>query len=99
MKAVNMFGELLTDSALLFLRRIVKLLESLGNVDSSGRQRITVDAITAGTTLPAVTTVTTVSTVSSVTNIAAIAGLDQRQFADQSRIAYNTGIRSNLNFS
>lgn len=71
------------------LRRVVKLLESSGNVDVGNRQRITLDLITSGLTLSAVTT---------VTNVTSIGGLDHRQFIDQARTAYNTGIRSQLVF-
>jgi len=84
-----------SEVGLILLRRMVHLLESSGNVDIANRQRIALDSITAGTTLPAVTTVTTVST---VTNLATLAGYDQRQFHDVARIAYNTGPRAQLNF-
>lgn len=87
------------NDATVLLRRIVKLLESSGNVDAGTRQRVTVDSITAGQPIGTVTAVTTVTTVSSVTNIAALAGWDQRMFADPARTAYNTGIRSALIFS
>lgn len=90
------------DESIPFLRRIVKLLEASANVDVGNRQRINVDSITAGTTLPTVTTVGTVTTVTNavgVGNVATIAGLGQQQFADTSRICYNTGLRSKLIFS
>ena len=80
------------DDTVLLLRRIVKLLEASANVDVANRQRIIVDALAGGMTLGAVTTV------SSVSNLAAIAGLDQRQFHDMARTAYNTGVRAQLNF-
>lgn len=101
MTAINLLGDLANDDTVKLLRRAVKLLEASGNVDVANRQRIVLDAITAGLTLAAVTTVTgvtTVSTVSSVTNVAAVAGLDQRQFHETNRIAYNTGMRSALKF-
>lgn len=93
------------DDQITLLRRIVKLLESTAATDVAQRQRITLDAITAGVSLPTVaavttvTTVTTVSTVSSVTNLAAVNGWNQQMFADPARTAYNTGIRSQLTFS
>jgi hypothetical protein len=98
------------DDQIILLRRIVKLLESQAATDTAQRQRITVDAITAGTTLPTVTTVgtvssitagtiTTVGTVSVVTNIAAINGWNQQMFVDPARTAYNTGIRAQLTFA
>jgi hypothetical protein len=87
------------DNQITLLRRIVKLLESTAATDVAQRQRITLDAITAGVTLPAVTTVTTVTTVGSVTNLAAVNGWNQQMFADPARTAYNTGIRAQLTFS
>jgi hypothetical protein len=95
------------DDQIILLRRIVKLLESQAATDTAQRQRITVDAITAGTTLPTVTTVGTVSaitagtitTVGAVTNIAAINGWNQQMFVDPARNAYNTGIRRWLTFA
>ena len=95
------------DDQITLLRRIVKLLESTAAADVAQRQRITVDAITAGTTLPTVTTVGTVSTitagtittVSTVSNIAALNGWNQQMFVDPARTAYNTGPRARLTFS
>lgn len=93
-----------TDDLLRMLSRIVKLLESNAVVDQQQRQRLTLDSITAGVTLPTVTGVTTVttlttcSTVTSVTNIAANAGMDREQYINIARTAYNTGIRTQLQF-
>lgn len=93
-----------TDDLLRMLSRIVKLLESNSIVDQQQRQRLTLDSITAGVTLPTVTGVTTVttlttcSTVTSVTNIAANAGMDREQYINIARTAYNTGIRTQLQF-
>lgn len=94
-----------TDDLLRMLSRIVKLLESNAVVDQQQRQRLTLDSITAGVTLPTVTGVTTVttlttcSTVTSVTNIAANAGMDREQYINIARTAYNTGIRTQLQFT
>lgn len=97
MATVNLLGGLAleetakdTGYTLAFLRRMCRLLESSGNVDSANRQRVTVDFVTPGLTLTAVTT---------VTNLVAIAGVDHRQFQDGARTAYNTGPRANLIFS
>lgn len=90
--AVNTQSLALDDTVIL-LRRIVKLLEASSNADIANRQRIVLDAITAGLTLSAITTVSTVS------NLATQAGLDQRQFHDGARVAYNTGVRAGLVFS
>jgi hypothetical protein len=95
MVEINLLEGVAEDDTVKLLRRAVKLLEASGNVDIGNRQRMTLDFITAGLTLAAVTTVTTVTT---VTNVAATAGLDQRQFHETSRIAYNTGMRAALKF-
>lgn len=92
----NLMGDLANDDTVLLLRRIVKLLEVSANADAGNRQRVNIDNISTGLTLTALTTVTTVST---VTNTAAVGGLDHRQFIDQARAAYNTGIRAGLIFS
>lgn len=90
------------DDQIILLRRIVKLLETTAAADSAQRQRFTLDAVTAGVTLPTVTsvgTVTTVTTVSTVTNVSQLAGYDQRLYVDWARTAYNTGIRAALTFT
>ena len=93
-----------TEESIILLRRLIKLLESQSACDIGNRQRIALDTIPAGVTLPTVSTVTTVSTVSNIsagtlTNIIALAGADQRQFIDISRTNYNTGIRGRLTFT
>jgi hypothetical protein len=85
-----------SEESIVFLRRIAKILENQQAVDPQQRQRITLDSITAGVTLP---TVTTVTTVSAVTNIAGLFSWNQQILADPARTAYNTGIRSALTFS
>lgn len=97
------------NETIIWLRRAVKLLESSSTVDAANRQRITVDAITANTTLPTVTTVTTVSTVTAVTAItnALPAGTNSLGYigmisdtrTDLTRNTYANGIRRNLIFS
>ena len=85
------------------LMRLVKLMESNAVVDAAQRQRISVDAIAAGVSLPtvsavtAVTTVTTVTTVGSVTNIAATAGMDREQYINIAKQTYS-GLRAQLSF-
>jgi hypothetical protein len=56
-----------TDDGIVYLRRMVKLMESQANVDAANRQRISLDTIPAGVTLPTVTNVGTVGVVSSIT--------------------------------
>ena len=97
----------------LLLQRICDLLEPVATQDQANRQRISVDAITAGTTLPAVTTVTTVGTVSTITggtittitnpvpvgNMATWGGGNPEwQMMDLARHSYNVAIRSQLTF-
>jgi len=77
----------------MILRRILKVLETLSVVDPQQRQRITLDSITGALTL---STVTTVGTVTSVTNVATIAGMNDEQYINIARTAYNTGIRQHL---
>ncbi len=75
-----------TDESILYLRRMVKLMESQAVVDSQMRQRIVVDI------MPSVTI-----TSGTVTTLNQIAGVDSRwQILDWSRQAYNSGIRGNL---
>jgi hypothetical protein len=94
-----------TDELLSTLTRLVKVCETLQVVDSAQRQRVTLDALAAGLTLGTVTTVTgvttvaTVTTVGSVTNVASIAGMDREQYINIARTAYNTGIRTQLQFT
>lgn len=82
------------------LQRLVKISESNQVVDSAQRQRITLDAITAGVALPTVTTVTTVTTVSTVTavsNLTQNAGMDREQYINIAKQTYANSIRNRLN--
>jgi hypothetical protein len=83
-------NQLATDESLVLLRRIVKLLESNAVVDSSNRQRVSID------TSPAQLT----ATINGFTaTIPSIANMDHKQFIDIARNAYANGIRSKLDFS
>jgi hypothetical protein len=94
-----------TEESLRLLQRMVKLLESQSSTDIGNRQRINIDTIAAGVTLPTVTTVTgvttvaTVTTVASMTNLVTLAGYDQEQFLDVARNTYSNAIRNKLTFS
>lgn len=93
-----------TDDLLRMLSRIVKLLESNAVVDQQQRQRVVIEgSLPVGTNgignIGTVTSVTTCATVSSVTNIAANAGMDREQYINVARTAYNTGIRTQLQFT
>lgn len=93
-----------TEDSNVYLRRIIKLMESQATVDGANRQRVTVDAMTGALTLATVTTVGTVSsitagTITTVGNMTTLAGYDQRQYIDGARNAYANSIRQNLIFS
>jgi hypothetical protein len=79
------------------LERLVKISESNQVVDSAQRQRITLDAITAGVSLPGVSTVTTVTTVAAVTNMVSNAGMDREQYINIAKQTYANSIRNRLN--
>lgn len=95
-----------TDNLLAMMSRIVKLLESNAVVDVAQRQRISLDTIPAGVTLPTVTTVTTVGTVSTITagtittvgNMTANAGMDREQYINIAKQTYSQSIRNRLEF-
>ena len=90
-----------TDDLVVMLSRVVKLLESNAVVDQQQRQRIALDTIPAGVTLPTVTTVTGVTTVTTVTTLAnatAIAGMDREQYINIAKSTYAQSIRARLEF-
>lgn len=86
-----------TDESILYLRRIVKLMESQAVVDSQMRQRVTVDVMPTTTVTGTITANIGTGTLSAITTLNQIAGVDSRwQIIDWSRQAYNSGIRGNL---
>jgi hypothetical protein len=91
------------DDQIILFRRMLKILESQSSTDIANRQRVTVDAITAGLTLATVSAVTAITNAlpAGTNTIGSVlaAGADQRQFIDVARTNYNTGIRSKLTFS
>lgn len=84
-----------TDDLVAMMQRMIKLMETLAVVDQQQRQRISLDSIPAGVTLPTVTTVTTVTAVSNVT---ATAGMDREQYINTAKQTYAASIRSQLTF-
>ena len=95
-----------SEESIVYLRRIAKLLEPSSTVDSGGRQRVTLDTITAGATLPTVTTVTTVAAVTAITNalpaganLLGYIGMIGDTRIDFARNTYANGIRRNLTFT
>jgi hypothetical protein len=87
-----------TENLLVALSRIVRLLESSAVVDQQQRQRVSLDTIPAGVTLPTVTTVGTVTTLSTLTNATAIAGMDREQYINIANNTYAQSIRKGLTF-
>lgn len=84
------------------LKRIAKIADSLGVIDGSQRQRVTIDSITGNLTLGTVTsvgTVSTVTTVSTVSNVAANAGMGSEQYLNIARNTYADSIRNKLSFT
>lgn len=79
-----------TDQTVGLLKILVDLLYSNAITDAGQRQRIVIDAITAGLTLAAVTTV------SSVTNVAGIFGVNQQMYMDMLHMQYDSGIRDRI---
>ena len=89
------------EDLLVMMVRIVKLLESNAVVDSAQRQRISLDAIAAGVSLPTVAAVTAVTNVTTVTTVGAqttLAGMDREMYINQARSAYALTTRANLQF-
>lgn len=80
------------DETVILLRRLLQLAQTLGVVDSTQRQRVTVEVLPN-----AVIGSGTITTVSSLTNVAAFGNVDPRyQFLDAARNAYANSIRTKL---
>ena len=79
----------------------------MGTVDIATRQRISLDTIPAGVTLPVVTTVSAVTAITNalpaganiIGSIANVAGQNQQMYQDVARNAFASGIRQNLSWS
>lgn len=78
------------DEAVELLKILVDLLYSNAITDAGQRQRIVIDAITAGLTLA------TVTSVSSVTNVAGIFGVNQQMYMDMLHMQYDSGIGNRI---
>jgi len=99
------------DESIILLRRAVKLLESNAVVDANNRQRITLDALTAGVLSTGGTYCGSSTGINIPTAGAPIMGgnywlqvwtgpVDQRWgMMDTARLTYDNGIRSHLAFS
>ena len=87
-----------TEETVMYLRKLVELLQPLATQDANQRLRVSIDA----------GTITTVSTVSgfggaavlpTVTNLTQLASVDARYIQiDTARLLYNQHIRSRLTF-
>jgi hypothetical protein len=81
---------------------MVKIMESQATVDAANRQRITIDAMGALTSMP-VTIGAGAAAIGSVvfgaTASVNIAGQNQQMYQDPARNAFANGIRQNLIFS
>ena len=88
-----------TDDGLVYLRRMVKLMESQAAVDAANRQRVAVETLPA-ITIAATQTLTTVTTVATVSTLTNIGSWDARQmFQDQAHNVYANSIRRALTFN
>lgn len=89
------------------LSRLVKVMENQQACDAGQRQRITVDAFTAGLSLPTVGAVTSITNalpagtnaVGAITNVQQVASMGQEQYINIARNVYANSIRSKLDFS
>ena len=85
-----------TTELLTLFQRLIKMSECLGMVDSSNRQRVSID-FAPSLTVSAVTAITNPVTIA---NISLIGGLDPRfNYIDIARTAYEIGIRSKLTWT
>lgn len=88
-----------TEETVMYLRKLVELLQPLATQDPNQRLRVSVDAGT-------ITTVSTLSafggsaTLPTVTTVNQLAGVDARYIqVDTARLLYNQHIRSRLTFT
>lgn len=78
-----------SDEALILLRKLIQLTQSLSVIDSAQRQRVVID------TMP--TSFTVSGTVNS--QVTLVGNVDPRQqFQDTGRMMFGTSIRSNIDF-
>lgn len=86
-----------SDDAIMYLRRIAKLLEPSATTDSSYRQRVAVEVMPSTTVSGTVTANVGTGTMAALTTVNQLAGVDARYlFMDTARNAYALGIRNNL---
>lgn len=84
------------DQTVGLLKILVDLLYSNAITDAGQRQRIVIDAITAGLTLATVTSVGTVSAVTAVSNLTNLFGVNQQMYMDMLHMQYDSGIRDRI---
>ena len=83
-----------SDDSLVYLRRMVKLMESQAAVDSGNRQRVTIDSPTNANGI-----LVAQATAANLNATVMTDGQGRQQFTEIARQAYNSGIRSSLIFS
>ena len=93
-----------TDDSLVYLRRMVKLMESQAAVDASNRQRVTIDSFGntvtgVGASGAGVPRVTVANDSNFLATISTLNGYNDQMFQDVARNTYASGIRANLLFA
>lgn len=93
-----------TDDSLVYLRRIVKIMESQGSVDGQNRQRVSIDSwglptgpgTSSGLAVPRVSVATDSAFNAAITSINT---WDRGMFIDPARTTYSVAMRAYLAFS
>jgi hypothetical protein len=85
------------------LRRILNVLQSMGTIDSSQRQKVNIDAIgtanlAAVSSMPINIVSGNIGIVTTVSAQTTLAGMDREMYINQARTAYADGIRTQLTF-
>jgi hypothetical protein len=88
-----------TEETVMYLRKLVELLQPLATQDPNQRLRVSVDAGTI-TTVSSVTGFGGAATLPTVTNLTQLAAVDARYIQmDTAKLLYTQHIRSKLSFS
>lgn len=88
-----------TEETVMYLKKLVELLQPLSTQDSNQRLRVSVDAGTI-TTVSSITNYGASATLPIVTTVNQLAGVDARYLqVDTARLLYTQHIRNKLNFS
>jgi len=88
-----------TEETVMYLRKLVELLQPLATQDANQRLRVAVDAGTI-TTVSTVTNFGSSATLPTVTTVNQLAGVDARYLQiDTARLTYTQHIRNKLTFT